>query len=210
MILSLVLGDGCLHNIKNNGKLYGGLTIAHGLQQADYTAWKAQLLSTILNKNIRTRTHGKGQAIQLSVCVKRFRAWRKFCYPNDKKDVSRILPFITNPEFAMAVWLMDDGYVEAKDTGKSAKFRIFTCSESPESHVKIIAWFKDKFGMEPKIFFQKKGEISYPYIKFNNEQSLELWKIIRTFVLNFKSMRHKFRYIERIYQYKLSQCTARQ
>jgi hypothetical protein len=49
-VLSLILGDGCLHYIRSNGRLYGGITINHGNQQADYNAWKAKLLSNIFNK----------------------------------------------------------------------------------------------------------------------------------------------------------------
>lgn len=200
-ILSMVLGDGCLHNTSNN--VSGSLTIDHGIAQADYIEWKAQFLSKITARNIKTRKGHKGKSIQISVCMKKFKAWRKFCYPNGKKVLTRILPFITNPEFALAIWLMDDGYVEVNGSNKGAKFRIFTCSEPIKDHEYFIEWFRDKLKVTPKIAYQKE----YPYLKFNQEDTLILWEKIRDFVLQFNSMKYKFRNVESTYLKKLAQRT---
>jgi hypothetical protein len=214
MILSLVLGDGNLYNIKNNGKLYGLLTIDHGVKQADYQAWKAQLLSSLLNKKVRVRPGHKGKSVQVQVCWKRMRAWKRFIYKDKKKDLTRILPFITNPTFAVSVWLMDDGYVEPSfsklknGTKKNygARFRIFTLDQNLEQHEKIVTWFEDSLGVTPKIKIMKDNRKNkqYYFLKFTQEDSLKIWKDIREFVLQFKSMQYKFRYIEQIYQKKMS------
>lgn len=215
MILSLVIGDGCLFTMKRGKKLYGGLTIDHGIEQSDYQTWKAQLLSQITGRNVRLRTGHKGKSVQISVCMKRFRSWRKFCYPNGKKDVNKILKFINNPTFALAVWLMDDGYVDAKQNKSksktySARFRIFNCETPFERHVELIQWFKENFNVEPRIKELKKNKKgkSYPFMAFTTKDSLILWKEIREFVFQFKSMRHKFRHIEHIYQKRMLQCVA--
>jgi hypothetical protein len=212
MVLSLVLGDGCLHYIKNNGRIFGGLTIDHGIKQADYQSWKASLLSTIFNKNIKVRTGHKGKSVQLSLCTKRFRAWRKFCYPNNKKDIAKILPFINNPAFALAIWLADDGYAEVGKNIKSpnsisSRLRIFTCDQSIPTQEVIIKWFKTQFNVNAKIKYahSKQQNKSYPYIKFTQEDSLKLWGIIRDFILQFKSMQYKFRHIEQVYQLRILQ-----
>jgi hypothetical protein len=212
LVLSLVLGDGCLHYIKNRGKLYGGLTIDHGLEQADYQSWKAKLLSDIFQRDVKMRNGHKGKSVQVSVCEKRLRAWRKFCYPNDRKSVPKILKFITNPYFAIAVWLMDDGYVEPsfsklKNGDKKnygARFRIFTNSQTLEEVEEIKKWFTD-LGLEPKIKLHSDNGKQVPIIKFTQKDSLIIWEKIREFVLTFKSMQYKFRYIEDIYKLKLSQ-----
>lgn len=208
LLLSLVLGDGCLHYIKNNGKLYGGITIDHGIDQADYQSWKAKLLSDIFNKEVKVRTGHKGKSVQVSVSLKRLRAWRKFTYPNNKKSIPKILKFIRHPEFALSVWMMDDGYVEPSMTNgicKGAGFRIFTCDQSPQELEIIMNWLKDNFGVESKVRYTKKGNTNYPFIKINQAGSLLIWEKIRDFILQFKSMKHKFRHIENIYQLKLLQ-----
>lgn len=206
LVLLLCLGDGCLHYIRNHGRIYGGITIDHGLDQADYQAWKAQLLSTAFNKDVKVRTGHKGKSVQVSLCVKRLRAWRKFTYPNNKKSISKLLKFINHPELALAVWLMDDGYVERSHNNSNklsyTAFRLFTCDQTLEDQEKIMKWLKDNFQIESKIRYQKKGDKKYPFIKFDQKSSLEVWKRIRDFVLTFKSMKHKFRFIEESYQIK--------
>lgn len=208
MVLSLVIGDGCLHYIKNNGRLYGGLTIDHGKKQADYQKWKAELLDSVFDRKVNVRQSKKRNSIQVSVCHKRLKAWRKFCYPGGKKDITKILKFINNPVFTVAVWLMDDGYVESSISklanGNGARFRIFNCKTPLENQQILIDWFIAELNITPKIKIQKnnKNGKSYPFLKFTQSDSLLLWEQIRPFVLQFKSMRYKFRYIEQVYQKK--------
>lgn len=209
LVLCLALGDGCLHYIKNNGRTYGAITIDHGLEQADYQSWKAKLLSEVFQKEIRMRTGHRGKSVQVSVCAKRLRSWRRFCYPKDTKHCSRILKFIRHPEMAMAVWLCDDGYVEPSiQNGKlySVSLRIFSCDSPEEDLAEIISWFKSNFEITPKVRFQKTRGTKYPFLVFNTPDSLKYWGICREFILQFKSMRHKFRHIESIYQSRRTQC----
>jgi len=201
LMLCLVIGDGCLHYIRNNGKVYGGITIQHGLEQSDYISWKAQMLSALTGKNVKVRTAQKGTAVQCSLCWKRLRAWRKFCYPNGKKDRARIFRFIRHPEMALAIWLADDGYNET-----SAQLRLFSCGSKDQAP--IVEWLK-QFNVAPRVKTQHVKWIGkdYEYVKFTVEDSLKLWALCRDFLLQFRSMRHKFRYIEHKYQQRVLQRT---
>lgn len=203
LLLMLVLGDGCLHYIRNGKKMYGGLTIDHGIQQADYQAWKAKLMSEITGREVRLRPGHKGKSVQVSVCMKRLRAWRKFCYPGGKKNRSRIFPFIRHPELATAVWICDDGHAETN----GGQLRIYTCSSTEDTHDDITAWFKKHFDVETRLKWANSIHYKKPYrfIKFTQADSLKIWAVIREFCLQFKSMQHKFRSIEKIYQSKCIQ-----
>lgn len=213
LLLSMLLGDGCLHLTSNRRS--GSITIDHGLEQSDYITWKAKIVSELTGRDVKIRTGHKGKSVQFSVTFKKFQAWRKFCYPNDKKALNRILPFIHHPEFAIAIWLMDDGYVEPSisklaDGSKKnygARFRIFTESQPIQDHDSFINWFEKNLGVKPKISYYtcKKRNKKLPFLKFTQEDSLKIWKTIREVVLGLKSMRYKFRYIEDVYQYKLLQ-----
>jgi len=211
LLLSMILGDGCLHNTSNNNS--GAITVDHGIEQSDYITWKSQIVSKLVNREVKVRTGHKGKSVQFSVCFKKFKAWRKFCYPNGKKSIERILPFIKHPEFAVAIWLMDDGYVEPSysklaDGSKvnyGARFRIFTCDKPVKDQDFIINWFKTNLDVNPKIKYQKKKDKEYPFLKFTQEDSLKIWEKIRDTVLKIKSMRTKFKHIEDIYQKKLLQ-----
>lgn len=220
LLLSFILGDGCLHYLKrmkkNKLKLIGSITIDHGLDQADYVAWKAKFISNIVGKNINVRQGNKGKSVQFAITWRRFKAWRKFTYPNDKKQLTKILPFILHPEFAIMVWLMDDGYVEpsysvaqGQKINYGARFRIFTESQPLSDHEYFINWFQSNLKVTPKIKTYKcsKRKKSFPFLKFSQQDSLMLWEKIRTQVLQFNSMKYKFRHIEQIYQKKLSQRT---
>lgn len=218
MCLMLLLGDGNLHTwTDKKSRSYCRLTIDHGISQSDYQKWKAELLSFIFEKSVNARSGHKGKSIQVSITARRLKAWKKFTYPNNKKDLARILPFITNPEMAMAIWLMDDGYVESSITKTShgekvnngARFRLFTCDQMMDTQEYIVKWLNQNFGVNVKITscFSKKQNKSYPFIKFNGQDSLIIWEKIRGFVLQFDSMKYKFRYIEQMFQKKLSQRT---
>lgn len=210
LLLSMILGDGCLHYTSN--KVSGAITVDHGIEQADYVTWKANLVSQITQRNVKTRQGHKGKSMQFSVCFKKFKAWRKFCYPNGKKSLNKILPFIKHPEFAFAIWLMDDGYVEPsiyEDKTTHARFRIFTESQPIEDHENFIGWFNKHLNITPKIHFYncKKRKKKLPFLKFNQADSLLIWEKIRDMVLQFDSMKYKFRHIEEVYQSKILQRT---
>lgn len=221
MILSLILGDGCLSKTPptKTGKTYGILAIQHGEKQRDYLEWKIDLVNKLFNRSIKAQNHKRGPALWTT--HRRFKAWRKFCYPNGKKDITKILPFINNPIMATAIWMMDDGYIEPSISKKqnklySVSMRIFTCSTPVKEQDKVINWFKQNFDVTPKVKFQKRGKNHYiktgddfPFLKFTVEDSLKIWGLIREFVLQFDSMKHKFRHIEAIYQVRVIKRTAK-
>lgn len=216
MILSLLLGDGCVNLIQRGNKRYGYFIVDHGLKQADYQAWKAELLSHITGRKVKVRKAHKGKSVVVSVGMKRFAAWRKFCYTDGKKDIAKILRFINNPKFAIAVWLMDDGYCESSpDTLKSgkkkhysARLRMFTCETPKDKQYEIQDWLKNNLDIDTKVHQSKKKDKYYPYLKINQKNSLKLWSEIREFVLQFKSMQYKFRHLESVYQRKMLQRKA--
>lgn len=144
--------------------------------------------------------------ISLAVGMTRFRAWRKFVYRNNKKDISKILPFIRHPEMALAIWFCDDGNVQVSG-GKtpSTKFRLHTESQDKKTQEFIVEWLRLNFDVEAKIFIRKNKNKQYYCLKFSVQESLRLWAIIREFVLQFKSMQHKFRHIEHRFKIELSQ-----
>ncbi len=205
LVLSFALGDGCLHYNFRRNRVYGGLTFDHGLKQTDYVTWKANYVSNLFNKELKVRQGHKGKSMQYRIGGRIFKALRKFCYPNDKKTARKMLPFIQDPEFALMVWLMDDGYVEPSITNKicySARFRLLTFGFDREDQIVIRDWLNKNFNLNVviKTTFDKKANCTYEYIKFNTPDSLKVWPKMRDFILSFDSMKYKFRHMEKIYQ----------
>ena len=216
MILSLSIGDGCLFYHKRGKKTYGGFAVEHCVAQKDYLEWKAKLISNITGRAVKVRNSKGGTAAQISVCMKRFKAWRKWLYPNGKKDVTRILKYIDNPWFCIAVWLMDDGNVNPSITNKKlygARLRIYSMETPIDQQQVLIDWMTKELGVTPTVGFQKRHykEQDDPFLKFNQKDSLIIWEQIRDFVLQFYSMQYKFRNIEAIYlrKCKAAQCTEK-
>lgn len=215
IVFSLLLGDGSLGVYKTDNYKTGRLTIDHGMKQHDYQMWKAKLLSNLFNSKVKVRPGHKGKSVQIMVRNKKFRVWHKFTYPNNRKSIPKLLKWINNPTFALAVWLMDDGYVEPSfsklATGEKknygARFRIFTATQNEEEMEVIKKWLDEKFNVNTKIVYHydSRQKRSYPLIKINGNDSIKIWEQIRDFVLQFISMQYKFRYIEQIYQSKLAQ-----
>jgi len=217
IVFSLLLGDGSIGVYKTDNYKTGRMTIDHGLTQADYQSWKAKILGEVFNSDIKVRTGHKGQSVQIMVRNKKIRAWHKFTYPNNRKSLPKVLRWINNPLFALSVWLMDDGYCEPSisklaDGSKKnygARFRIFTSTQTDEEMTQIKQWLDTNIGINCSIkkHFDSRQKVYYPLIKINGTDSLKIWEQIREFVLQFKSMQYKFRYIEQIYQSKITQRT---
>ena len=217
ILLSFVLGDGCLHRSgpAQRNKM-GYISIKHGWKQEDYVHWKASMLSKVMNKEVKVHSakstvkalNKTYDQFKIQIGWKRMRAWRKFCYPNEMKSFKRILPFINHEEFALAVWLMDDGSVDASKKTRVDGTNIKVCcglnlylgecfKEDAEYCQK---WMKEKFNIDCKLKWQAykyKGTLRYyPHLRFNVQQSIQVWNIIKDTVISIPSMRQKFSVLE--------------
>lgn len=217
IVFSLLLGDGSIGVYKTDSYKTGRMTIDHGLEQADYQSWKAKVLGEVFNSDIKMRTGHNGKSVQIMARNKKLKVYHKFTYPNNRKSLPKVLKWINNPMFALAVWLMDDGYCEPSfsklaDGSKKnygARFRIFTATQTDQEMIEIKQWLDTNIGINCKIVkhFDSKQKKHYPLIKINGADTLKIWEQIRQFVLQFKSMQYKFRHVEQIYQSKITQRT---
>lgn len=198
LVLLLLLGDG---HLSKSYRSCSYLEITHGESQSDYAEWKRKYLSTIVGRELKlsvrkVRLNGNlHNSYRVKVGMTRFKAWRKYCYPSGKKDISRIIKHILHPELALAVWLMDDGTVHFQ-SNRYPQLVIHTDSESLESCEKLKLWFLETFGVSPRIHMRTQRGKKYPTLRFNSKDSITIWKLIRKFVLQLKSMQHKFRNLE--------------
>lgn len=217
-LLSFLLGDGCLYGhrnkVKQGNKIYSGeLIISHTYKQKDLLEWKKNIIENIIGKKLNMRKIQQNNNVwdiqttqyEIRFSSKKFRSWRKFCYPNNRKDLSRVLRFILDKDFALAVWLMDDGNCQATSATFHEKFtaiRLHTCDQFYETHVKLVEWFKNNYNVEPKIKIQykKKTNRYYYYLVFNVVSSLIIWEKVRHVILTIPSMKYKFRTLENRYQ----------
>lgn len=215
ILLALILGDGCLHNSSPSQKnKMGYISIKHGIKQADYLNWKARLLNYATNRIVNihnTNSYVKAldknyPQVKVQIGMKRMRAWRKFCYPNNKKSLNRILPFIHHKELALALWFMDDGTVGTARANRKDPTRV--CSGLVlylgdifrEDAFAAKIWFENNFDVKPKLKWQKfkykNSTRTYPELRFTVQDALKIWYIISPIVNNIESMKYKFRLLD--------------
>lgn len=213
--MSMLLGDGSIGVYGNRKK--GSLTMDHGIAQSDYLKLKVSFLDLVFNRKHNVRQGHKGKSIQVMAYDRKLRAYNKFVKTNNRKSIPKILRWIDNPEFALAIWLMDDGYCEPSfSVNRNGEkklygfmFRIFTCDQTDQEMQEIKQWIDEKFNINCKIIkhFNKQRNKAYPIIKINGPDSRMIWEKLRSFILTIDSMKYKFRYAEDTFQYKKLQRT---
>lgn len=215
ILLSLILGDGCLHRSgpAQRNKM-GYISIKHGHKQKAYVEFKANLISTILQREVKVHP-AKSQVkalnktyeqYKLQVGMTRMRSWRKFCYPNNKKSFSKILPFIRHPALALALWIMDDGTGSTSGNKNDPNGRVcggltLFLGECYQEDAKFAQdWIHKNFNVIPKLRWQAvkyKGTIRYyPELKFNVQQAIAIYNAIKPVCDLVPSMYYKFRLLE--------------
>ena len=191
-IASLILGDGCLTKT-------GRVVIAHGNKQQDYNEWKAKKLSGILDQEIKALPTRQCTQIQFQRKQLKYKyfSW----YENNGKRITNILNDVNNPLEAIMIWICDDGNISPSiaKNGKiySSSIQIFTFTSLEES-IEIADWFERTIDIRPNLLFRDRSKTnrkSAYIIKFSAQNSRKLFKLIKDYIPNIKSMNYKFRYM---------------
>jgi hypothetical protein len=109
----------------------------------------------------------------------RFARWKKILYRTGSKQVTfNILRALTLE--GIALWIMDDGYMDYKKSSSTRNLRICTDSFDEISIQEIIRYFKEIYDIEAKIYYHKSSSISNkkPRISFNAKNAQKLISLI--------------------------------
>lgn len=169
LIIGTILGDGNLENRKLNASL----RIDHGENQKEYLFWKYDLLRNIATKEpviieeahkqtgkVYVRWHFRTKALpELNFY------WNLF-YPTRKKIVPVSIAKYLNAPLALAVWIMDDGYLR----NDCNAFRFNTDGFSYKEQFILQDCLKGNFGIDSKL--HKKGSYWNIYIPMNEMMRL--------------------------------------
>ncbi len=119
VLIGTILGDGFL---QKTGEKNARLRLEHSQKQKDYVLWKGNIFGRLFQGKINylERIHPKsGETYKYcrwqSSATPAFGKWRKYFYPNGKKIIPKdIGNFLVEP-IILAVWYMDDGYLNKTD-----------------------------------------------------------------------------------------------
>jgi hypothetical protein len=201
VLLGTLLGDSCVRYRENKGNFYGEFSITHCYQQKDYIDHIASLIRKEYNEHVSVYDRKSRSVLELANYNKRWVEWRDKYYPNNKKDPIAILNDVTDPIEALSYWLMDDGCIHYSTKNKdnlSPRLLIATCSETEETHIKMIEWFQKNFNVSPYITKQrnKKRNKEWLLLKFTVGDSCKIWQKVRHKIISIPSMKYKFRIVE--------------
>lgn len=113
-----------------------------------------------------------------------FKKYRKVLYKNGTKRITKSILKRLSPE-AIALWFMDDGYMDYKKSNHTKYMRICTDSYTPEQCNTICDFFQEVYGIQAFVAFHQsnKNSVKKPRVSFNATNSQKLISLIYKFVL---------------------------
>jgi hypothetical protein len=181
----MVLGDGCLSAATSSSN--ARLSMGHSIKQKNYCNFKLSLVSELLrttynakeHKVFNKKTNKYYPIFQGSTATHRYLTkLRKLLYSDDNTKVvnEKILKYLSLE--GLAYWYMDDGGVITDNKrGKISGTYLNTQSFTYEEHLSIQNHFKEKYGIECKIY--KQGE--HFKVKFNVTESKKFLALIEAY-----------------------------
>jgi len=215
IIFASILGDGYISNEKNQHRL----CIGHGKDQLDYLNWKISLINSTgklkecnsINRSI-VEFNGK-KFVQYRAYwfgKKVLRLYYKRFYNRGHKTVAKVLKYLNSP-LVLAMWFMDDGSVfKRKRRHKDGteyflrpSLKLCTHSYSKSDNEAILGWLEQTYGIKGYITIERKRNCiaspEYYTLNFNAGESLKIWNLIKTYVVQIRSMQKKFSYMIEYY-----------
>lgn len=192
----MLLGDG---TISNNYVF----KLSHGYKQKEYLEWKINLLNEYGIKNnglkeyISTCGYNLGSIVyysQMSV-IPFMKVLRRVIYKPIKDYANRKILNRLNP-LGVAIWYMDDGYINMRKTGDKIHgfyIRISTCIYKEQNQI-IIDYFKEVWDIS---FYQFKegrpGKNTYS-LCCGTQEGIKFIELIKPYVESCPSMLYKIQY----------------
>lgn len=115
----------------------------------------------------------------------RFKYLKKLFYRTGSKQVTyNILKFVGVE--GLALWIMDDGYMDYKKSSSTRNLRICTDSYDEISHKEMVRYFKECWCIDAKIYWHKRHKSAKPKprLSFNAVNSQKLIALIYPFILD--------------------------
>lgn len=141
------------------------------------------------NRGDKQIIHGREYNRSISYVVQTnrhayFSKFREALYSTGSKQVSMSVLNSLTPE-GLALWFMDDGYLDYKPSNNTRNLRICTDSFDELSIKNIGQYFNDKWDIQTKVYSHNAGygRTSKPRISFNPENAQKFIVIVHKYFL---------------------------
>jgi len=189
LIIGSLMGDSSIRQREMNSCF----RFSHSIKQKEYCSFKKSILkqfriSEFREVKRRIKNHYI-HAIDFSTRTHPvFNYYRKLFYKKNRKIINKDILKQLNPQ-SLAYWICDDGSYN----NKQRYIVLCTNSYSLEEHELMREFFNKKFGLNPTIGFR---DGKYYYLRFKKEDSENLIKIIKPFIL--ECMKYKIGEIQNV------------
>jgi superfamily II DNA or RNA helicase len=174
IFLGSYLGDGSASVHKNGVRM----RIIHSVKQEEYLRWKAAMFNIVDIARIKKNGYSQTPAVRFATPVMH----TKISMTSPKGGaLDEVLAKLDSR--GLAIWVMDDGSYSGN------RYRLHTESLPMADQIKIVTYFKIRFGLVPKISLAKKPNKTYFYLQFDECDSERLSEIINPYL--HRSMKYK-------------------
>ena len=212
LLCAMLIGDGYLRISDSPGHTSGAFWIEHSQDQEDYLLWKKDQIDSIFKQkglDKRCRVYSRSRLDKRtqktyhtsSICLnwrKYFKHLYKWAYKVNptSKDIEYLLSQLTTDKH-LAIWFMDDvsesrtrsKHINGDAYYKNPYFRLAIQGYTMGQANLAKQWFNSRYRVDPNITMQRSG----PILQFSVKDSRLLFPKIRPYVVQFESMRKKFR-----------------
>ena len=181
-VIGMVLGDASISLANSTARL----KFSQGEKQLNYLNHKINILRNLCGEH-KPYFNKSGYNQNNKVYYKTTKTsdefldlYNLFYCNNGKKSIKNILNLIT--EISLAYWIMDDGYCYKYDSkiGQRCQYSLETqCFDEKENDL-IIDFFKNKFNLDTKKYFDKRCKKWY--IRFSVDSSVKISQMIRKYI----------------------------
>lgn len=136
------------------------------------------------NQTIEGRKVTGKRTFKVAVNHPHYKKYYKVLYKNGRKTITASLLRRLTPE-AVAVWLMDDGYLDYKHSNNTRYLMFCTDSYTEYEHSLIIKYFKETFNIDCFIKYHQRSKDPHknPRIAFNGKNAQKLVGLIYKYIL---------------------------
>lgn len=181
-LIGVMLGDGHIQRAKRTRE--GRLNICHSNKQFNYFLYNKDIMDNFVNsvyeidridKRTGNRYHGW---MFTSIKHPAITKIHNIFYKNNKKIIPHNIANYLN-SFVMAVWIMDDGWLNGK-----TNIRISTDGFSKSENQTLSFAIKTCFNINSKVVEYKKNNKLYYYLSFNKQNSIKLSQLIDEHIIS--------------------------
>lgn len=212
LLCAMLLGDGTIQSNNNDSYWFA---FHHSMKQVEWARWKrAQIDLFFEKKKVKRKSsfkesipqHNKKTGRTYYSCryrlfwSKYLRIFRKWVYRSDRTKRVKFLLNQIDSDKHLAIWFMDDGseernvntHVDGSKYITNPRLMLHVCDYTEADAKFMVQWFRDSYGVEPRIVYTARKQGRRPRLRFLAKDSRLLFSKMAVYVKQTEFGKSKF------------------